>query len=182
MTVSTSNGLPPFILTNCPAVANCGWLGNFDRAEPLVWVSGKFIDGVWTPNGPLTLTLSSPQRGLAFRIMGDEDGLFSGTLCAYGSGDTLLGCGPYSSHGAPFVGGINGRAAYVGVYDDIPEISKLVIDGSGTLYAHDFAIGEMFVAASRRMVPATVTVQPGATTATFPVNTDTVGTPTTVTL
>jgi hypothetical protein len=58
----------------------------------------------------------------------------------------------------------------------------VTIDAGGATFPHDFAIDQLVLATSRRMVPPTVTVQPGARTATFPVNTDTVTSPTTVTV
>jgi len=182
MTFSNSVGQPLYILTNCPAIANCGFWGNFVPAEPLLWPGGLYDGetGSWTAYGPLTLTLSSPQRGLGFRIMADEGGPFTGTVCAYNAANALLGCVPFSGTGAPIAGGSNGIAAYVGVYDDAPEISKLIIDAGGALYPHDFAIGKVTVANTRRMVPSSVKVQAGASTATFSVNTDTVAAVTSV--
>jgi hypothetical protein len=184
MTVSSSAGMPLLILTNCPAITDCGWVGNFVPAEPLLWPGGTYdgLTGSWTAYGPLTLTLSSPQRGLGFRIMADEEGPFTGTVCAYNAANTLLGCVPFTGHGAPLAGGTNGIAAYVGIYDDAPEIAKVTIDAGGALYPHDFAIGQVFVANTRRMVPPSVKVQAGASTVTFPVNTDAVGAATTITV
>jgi hypothetical protein len=171
VTVTTASGLPPTILTNCPAVKDCGWDGDFVPAAPLLWTGGKYdATGAWIGNGPLTLTLSSPRRGVGFQIMAKEAGPFNGTVCAYGTGGGLLGCIPFSSssHAYP-----DGTAAYVGVYDDAAEISAVTIDASGSLYPHDFAIGNLTIASTRRTVPASVTVPAGATSANFPVNTGT---------
>jgi hypothetical protein len=183
MTISTSNGSSAMVLTNCPAVANCGWGGNFAPAAPLLWVGGNYdANGNWVANGPLSLTLNTPQRGIGFRIMSDEAGTFTGTVCAYNAANSLLGCVPFTGFGAPIAGGVNSLAVYVGVYDDAGGISKVTIDAGGTFYAHDFAIGALSVEASRRMVPSSVTVQAGATTTGFPVNTDSSGVQTTVTI
>ena len=176
MTISTATGQPGMTLINCPAMADCAFFGNFAPAEPLLWVSGIYDggSGTWTPNGPLTLTLSTPQRGVGFRIMADEPGAFSGTVCAYNAADTLLGCVPLTGTGEPIAGNANSLAAYTGIYDDAAEISKVTIDASGAQYPHDFAIGELTVASARRMVPQSVMVPAGASSATFPVNTDAV--------
>ena len=178
VSVATANDdLSAMILANCPTVDGaCAFWGNFAPAEPLLWVGGVYdgLTGSWTGNGPLILTLSAPQRGLAFRIMADEGGPFTGTICAYDAADEPLGCAPINGTGAPIAGGSNGIAAYVGVYNDAQQISRVIIDAGGALYPHDFAIGSLTVASSRRMVPPSVTVQPGASTTTFPVNTDTV--------
>jgi hypothetical protein len=178
VTVATANDdQSSMILASCPTVDGmCGFWGNFVPAEPLLWVGGVYdgLTGSWTGNGPLVLTLSAPQRGVAFRIMADEGGPFTGTVCAYNASDVLLGCVPISGTGAPIAGGLNGIAAYAGVYNDAQEISRVIIDAGGALYPHDFAIGSLTVTSTRRMVPPSVTVQPGATTATFPVNTYTV--------
>jgi trimeric autotransporter adhesin len=185
-TVTVSNSVDDllYILTNCPAVANCGFSGNFVPAAPLLWVDGSYDETgtVWTGDGPLTMRFSNPQRGVGFNIMADEAGPFSGTVCAYDSSDTLLGCKTYNGNGAPLAGGTNGLAIFTGIYDDKLEISKVTIDGAGALYPHDFAIGPLSLATNRRMVPQTVTVQAGASTATFPVNTDTVDQVTTVSI
>jgi len=179
VTISTATGLSPTILTNCPAVANCGFSGNFVPAAPLLW-TGDASDGngAWLGNGPFTLTFNAPGRGLGFSVMADEAGPFTGNLCAYNAANDLLGCVPFNGVG----GNVNGTAVYVGLYDDTAEISKVTIDAGGALYPHDFAIGQVSVATSRRMVPTSVKVQAGAGTATFPVNTDSVGAPTTVTI
>lgn len=182
VTTTTSNGMPSMILLACPAPADCGWSGNFIPAAPLLWAGGNYENGNWVANGPLTITLSSPQRGIGFNVMADENGAFSGTLCAYNSNDALLGCVPFSGNGAPFAGGTNGFAAFAGVYSDTPEIAKVVVDAGGVLYPHDFAISNLYVTATRRMVPASVKIQAGSNSATFPVNTDTVSEITSVTI
>jgi hypothetical protein len=178
VTASTANGGSLMVLTNCPAIADCGWSGNFFPGAPVLWVGGNWDETVtnWTGNGPLSLTLSTPQRGIGFRVMADELGAFTGTLCAYNASNTLLGCVPFGGTGTLYAGDTAGPAAYVGIYDDAAEISKVTVDAGGALYPHDFGIGQLTVATSRRMVPTSVKVQAGATTATFPVNTNTVTT------
>jgi hypothetical protein len=183
VTVSTATGQSLMVLASCPTpVGGCGFWGNFVPAEPLLWVSGVY-NGTWTGNGPMTLALNTPQRGLGFRIMADEAGPFTGTVCAYNAADALLGCVPFTGVGAPIANGSNDMAVFVGLYDDTADISKVTVDAGGANYPHDFAIAQLSVASSRRMVPSSVKVQAGATTATFPVNTDTVTaiTPVTVT-
>jgi hypothetical protein len=185
VTVANSNGVPLYIFTNCPtADNNCGWAGNFVPAAPLLWVNGSYDNTgtVWTGAGPLTLTFNNPQRGVGFNIMADEQGHFSGTICAYNSSNTLIGCEPFTGDGEALAGGTNGMAIFAGIYDDPAEITKITIDAGGTLYPHDFAINQLVLATSRRMVPASVSVQAGATTATFPVNTDSVTAVTSVTV
>ena len=177
VTISTANGLAPMILTNCPAVADCGWGGNFVPAAPLLWVGGTYDDnGAWLGNGPFTFTFDTPERGLGFSVMADEAGPFTANVCAYNSADVLLGCVPFNGVGDS----VKGNAVYVGLYDDTAEISEVTIDAGGALYPHDFAIGQVFVTTSRRMIPSSVKVQAGARAATFPVNTDSVGAATTV--
>jgi hypothetical protein len=184
LTILTATGQPGYVFVNCPEPnGNCAWSGNFLPAAPLLWVSGSYPDGTnWVGNGPMTLAFNTPQRGVGFNIMADEAGPFSGTICAYNNNDELLGCVPIAGNGAPLAGGTNGLAAYAGIYDDTAEISWITVDAGGQTYPHDFAIGQLFVASSRRMVPPTVKVQAGATSATFPVNTDTVQTQTTTTI
>jgi len=167
MTFSTATGLSLQLLTQCPGV-DCGWVGNFAPGAPLLWTGGSYAgDGSWTGNGPLTVTFNSPQRGLGFQIMADEAGPFTATLCAYNSGDTLLGCVPFSGNGTDAA---DNSAVFIGLYDDAQEISKVTIDAGGALYPHDFAIGNVLVASQQRqMVPASVTVAAGATSATFTV-------------
>ena len=176
VTLSTASGLPAMILTNCPAVANCGWSGNFTPGAPLLRVSGNYDgNGSWLANGPLTLTLNTAQRGVAFAVMADEVGSFTGNLCAYNGAGALLGCVPFSGAGAPLAGGTNGMAAYVGLYDDIAEVSSVTIDAGGVLRPHDFAIGTINVASTQRqLVPASVTLPAGATSATFAVTANSV--------
>jgi hypothetical protein len=184
VTVSTATQAAGMVLANCPVPTGfCAFWGNFAPNEPLLWVNGDYNgQGAWIGNGPLTLTLNTPQRGLGFRIMADEGGPFSATVCAYNAADVLLGCKPYTGTGAPIAGGSNGIAAVVGIYRDSADIAKVTIDAGGALYPHDFAIGTVSVATSRRMVPSSVTVQPGATSATFTVNTDTVDATTDITV
>jgi hypothetical protein len=184
VTVATANAGSQMILTNCPAIVDCGWSGNFVPGAPLLWVGGNWDDTgtSWIGNGPLSLTFNAPQHGIGFRVMADELGAFTGTLCAYNASDALLGCVPFSGTGGLYAGGTSGLAAYAGIYDDASEIAKVTVDAGGALYPHDFAIGQLTVATSRRLVPASLKVQPGATTASFPVNTDTVAIETTVTI
>jgi hypothetical protein len=184
VTISNSASQSLYIYTNCPAFSDCGFSGNFVPADPLLWVSGSYDNTgtVWTGYGPLTLTFNNPQRGVGFNVMADEGGPFTDTVCAYDSSDNLLGCKTYNGNGAALAGGTNGLAVFTGIYDDKPEIAKVTIDGGGVLYPHDFAIGPLTVDSTRRMVPPSVTVQAGSTTATFPVNTDTVNQVTTVTI
>jgi trimeric autotransporter adhesin len=182
VTVSNSVGDPLYIFTSCPAFADCGFSGNFVPAAPLLWVDGNYdaTGTVWTGDGPLTLIFNTPKHGVGFNIMADEAGPFSGTICAYNTSNTLIGCEPFNGTGAPLAGGTNGMAIFTGIYDDTAEIGKVTIDAGGQLYPHDFAINQLVVATSRRMVPPSVTVQAGANAATFPVNTDTVSAVTTV--
>ena len=173
VTITTANGLP-MLLTNCASGGSCAWYGNFDPGASILWVGGTYnsANSTWSANGPMTITFNSPQRGLGFQIMADEPGPFTATLCAYNSSGTLLGCIPFSGTGT---GAADGSAAYVGLYDDVAEIASITVDAGGALYAHDFAIGQMYVANTRRqMVPATVTVPAGATGAIFPVSTSAV--------
>jgi hypothetical protein len=179
LSVASAPATPLMILTNCPAVADCGWDGDFVPAAPLLWPLGAYTGNTWNGHGPITLTLSSPQRGLGFHIMADEIGPFTATLCAYNSADVLLGCADFQGDASAVA---DGTASYIGVYDDAPEIAKLIVDAGGARYPHDFAIGRVFVASSRRMVPSSVKVQAGATTATFPVNTDVLQSATNVTV
>ncbi len=183
MKIETRNGLSPMVLTACPAPADCGWSGNFIPNAPLLWVGGSYAsDGSWKGNGPLTLTFSTPVRGVGFNVMADEAGPFSGTICAYDSSGMPLGCSPFAGIGAPFAGGTNGFAPLAGIYDDVPEIAKVVVDAGGALYAHDFAIGQVVVSQNRRTVPASVTIQPGASSANFTVNTNDVDAPASATI
>jgi hypothetical protein len=173
-TITTANAEPPMILSNCSIGGSCGWYGNFGPGEHILWTGGTYnsSNGLWAANGPLTISFNSPLHGLGFQIMANEVGAFAATLCAYDSADTLLACIPFDGNA---VGTADGSAAYVGLYDDVAEISKVTIDASGKLFPHDFAIGELYVANSRRqMVPATVMVPSGAVGATFPVSTSSV--------
>jgi hypothetical protein len=176
--ITTANGLSTMIITNCPARANC-WSGNFVAAAPLLWVGGNYDAlGNWAGNGPLTLTLNTPQRGMGFNVMADEAGPFTATVCAYSSTNTLLGCVPFSGNGS---GVADGSAIFIGLYDDAAEISRITIDAGGALYPHDFAIGQVHVASTRRQfVPTTVTIPPGATSGAFAVTTNSVNTSTSV--
>jgi hypothetical protein len=184
VTISNSASQSLYIYTNCPAFSDCGFSGNFVPADPLLWVSGSYdsTGTVWTGYGPITLAFNNPQRGVGFNVMADEGGPFTDTVCAYDASNNLLGCKTYNGNGVALAGGTNGLAVFTGIYDDKPEIAKVTIDGGGALYPHDFAIGPLTVDSTRRMVPPSVTVQAGATTATFPVNTDTVNQVTTVTI
>jgi hypothetical protein len=181
MTLSASANQPLQILTNCPGIVNCGWGGNFAPGAQLLWVGGNYDENgeTWTGHGPMTLTLTSPQHGIGFRIMADELGPFTATLCAYGAADQLLGCMPFTGNGDVFP---NNSAAFFGFYSDAGEIAKVTLDAGGALYPHDFAIEQVFVSSTRRMVPPSVKVEAGASTATFRVNTNTVETQTPVTI
>jgi hypothetical protein len=173
-TIVTAAGTPPLILDNCSTGGSCGWYGNFASGASIIWTNGVYNDsnGTWVANGPVTVTFNSPQHGLGFHIMADEVGPFTATLCAYDSSNTLLGCIPFSGNSTMIA---DGSAVYVGLYDDVAEISKITIDAGGALFPHDFAIGRLYVAATRRqMLPATVTIPAGATGATFAVNTSSV--------
>jgi hypothetical protein len=181
LTFSVSGNQTMEIVTNCPGMVNCGWSGNFSPGAQLLWVGGTYDGntGSWTGNGPMTLNLSSPQHGVGFRIMADEFGPLTATLCAYDAADTLLGCKSFAGDGTVYP---DNSAAYVGLYDDVSEIAKVTVDAGGTFYPHDFAIGQVFISSTRRMVPSSVTVQAGATSASFRVNTDEVSAETTVTI
>jgi hypothetical protein len=182
VTVSNAPGQTLFVLTNCPAMTDCGFSGNFVPAEPLLWVSGSYdtTGTVWTGSGPLTLSFNNPQRGVGFNVMADEAGPFTGTVCAYNSSGNLLGCEPFNGNGANQAIDSTGLAIFAGIYDDTAEISTVKIDAGGALYPHDFAIGHLIVANTRRMVPPSVTVTAGATSTSFPVNTDTTSSATNV--
>ena len=180
MTLSTGTGLDMMLLTNCAAGGNCAWYGNFADGANLLWMNGTYdgSTGWWAPHGPLTVDFSSPQRGVGFQIMADENGAFQATLCAYNSAAALLGCVPFTGNASSTA---DNTAIFMGVYDDAQEIARVTIDAGGLLYPHDFAIGQMLVTGTRRsMMPASVTVAAGATTATFAVSTGAVSTPTTV--
>jgi hypothetical protein len=129
-------------------------------------------------NGPLTLTLNAPQRGIGFNIMADGLGPFTATVCAYNSTNALLGCVPFSGNGS---GTADGSAIFIGLYDDVAEISRVTVDAGSALYPHDFAIGQVYAASTRRqMVPASVTMPAGDTSATFAVTANSVNTSTSV--
>jgi Domain of unknown function (DUF4082) len=181
MTFSVSGNQALQIVTNCPGMVDCGWSGNFAPGAQLIWVGGTYDGntGSWIGNGPITLNLSSPQHGVGFRIMADEVGPLTATLCAYDAADTLLGCKTFAGDGTVYP---DNSAIYAGLYDDVAEIAKVTIDAGGTLYPHDFAIGQVFISHTRRMVPPSVKVQPGANSVTFRVNTDVVGAETNVTI
>jgi hypothetical protein len=176
VTLTNSAQLPLQYDTECPAF-DCAWLGNFNPGADILWDGGTYVNGNWVGNGPLTVTFSSPQRGLGFQIMPDELGAFTASLCAYDSSNTPLGCSSFSG-----LGSANDQAIPVGLYDDTQEISKVIIDGGGALYAHDFAIGDMFITNAARpvvaTVPGSVTVPAGQTTGTFTVTTSAVNTST----
>ncbi len=180
MTLSTGTGLDMMLLTNCAAGGNCAWYGNFADGANLLWMNGTYdgSTGWWAPHGPLTVDFSSPQRGVGFQIMADENGAFQATLCAYNSAATLLGCVPFTGNASSTA---DNTAIFMGVYDDAQEIARVTIDAGGLLYPHDFAIGQMLVTGTRRpMMPASVTVPAGASSTTFPVSTNAVGTVTAV--
>jgi hypothetical protein len=177
VTLTNNAKLPLQYLTECPAF-DCDWDGNFNPGADILWDSGIYLpDGTWVGNGPLTVAFSSPQRGLGFQIMPDELGAFTASLCAYDSSNTQLGCSSFNGLASQF-----DQAIPVGLYDDTQEISKVVIDAGGALYPHDFAIGDMFITNAARpvvaMVPGSVTVPAGQTTATFTVTTSAVNTST----
>jgi hypothetical protein len=180
VTLTNSAQQPLQYLLECPA-NNCGWAGNFDAGANLLWDSGTYVNGNWVGNGPMTVSFSSPQRGLGFQIMPDEGGPFTATLCAYNSTNTLLSCASFTGSGTQ-----NIAAPFVGIYDDTQEISSVRVDAGGALYPHDFTIGDMSVVHSVRPVPAvvpgTVTVPAGLTSATFPVTTNPVRATTFVTI
>ncbi len=178
LTVSLSNSANLSLQydVECPAF-DCAWVGNFNPGADILWDGGGYVNGNWVGNGPLTVTFSSPQRGLGFQIMPDELGAFTASLYAYDSSNTQLGCSSFSG-----LGSANDQAIPVGVYDDTQEISKVIIDAGGALYPHDFAIGDMFITNAARpvvaAVPSSVTVPAGQTTATFTVTTSAVNTST----
>jgi hypothetical protein len=173
-TISTATGQPMELTTNCSFGGNCSWYGNFADSAYVLWVNGTYYSdtGWWAPNGPLAIAFSSPQRGFGFQMMGDESGPFTATLCAYNASDTQLGCVPFKGNGT---GTADGSAAFVGLYDDALEITRVTIDGGGQLYPHDFGVSSLFVTATRRpIVPDSVTVPAGGTSANFPISTDSV--------
>ncbi len=177
VTLTNNAQMPLQYLTDCPGF-DCDWAGNFNPGADVLWDSGIYLpDGTWVGNGPLTVTFSSPQRGLGFQIMPDELGAFTASMCAYDSSNTQLGCSSFSGLASQF-----DQAIPVGLYDDTQEISSVVIDAGGALYPHDFAIGDLFVTNAARpvvaVVPSSVTVPAGQTTATFPVTTSAVNTST----
>ena len=191
-TVATVSGLPGLTatLTNkanqplqfdvqCPG-DNCSWSGDFNPGADVLWDSGIYLpDGTWVGNGPLTVAFSSPQRGLGFQIQPDEYGPFTGTICAYNSSNTQLGCSSFSGSGS------DPQARFIGIYDDTQEISSVTIDAGGALYPHDFAIGDAVVVNGEKQlatVPATVTVPEGAASVTFQATTNEVSSSTPVTI
>jgi hypothetical protein len=109
--------------------------------------------------------------------MADEGGPFAATMCAYDSSNALLGCASFSGVGSQF-----NQAIPIGLYDDTQEISKVTVDAGGALYPHDFGIGDLFVTSAARpvvaVVPGSVTVPAGQTTATFTVTTNPINTST----
>jgi PEP-CTERM motif len=117
------------------------WSGNFAPGTPLLWTNGTWQGAngdIWQPNGPLTIGFSSPQRGLGFQIQADAFGPFTASLCAYDSGNLLLGCGNFT--GDSTSAGDN-SAIFVGLYDSQQNISSVVVNnGDG-----DFAISSPFV-------------------------------------
>jgi hypothetical protein len=115
ITLSTANGLPLELLNNCSSGEDCGWYGNFAPGASLLWMGGTYDGntGWWAPNGPLTVTFNSPQRGLGFQTMADETGPFTATLCAYNASNTLLGCVPFTGNGTA-----TADSRFIGLYDD----------------------------------------------------------------
>ncbi len=181
VTISTATGLPAEILDNCGG-GDCGWYGNFAPGEIILWTSGSYdpSNGGWKANGPLTLSFNAPQRGVGFRIMADEFGAFTATLCAYDSNGALLQCVPFNGNGSSAA---DGSAIFIGLYDDAAEISKVTVDAGGALYPHDFAIGTLYVMNSvRQLMPSSVTVPAGDSAATFVVTPNSVNSPVSVTV
>jgi len=53
-----------------------------------------------------------------------KSALFTATICAYNSSDTLLGCVPFNGSSS---GAADGSAVFAGLYDDVAEIAKITI-------------------------------------------------------
>jgi hypothetical protein len=176
VTLTNAAKLPLQYLTECPGF-DCDWVGNFNPGADVLWDSGTYVKGNWVGNGPLTVAFSSPQRGLGFQVMADENGPFTATMCAYDSSNTQLGCASFKGLGSEF-----NQAIPIGLYDDTQEISKVTVDAGGALYPHDFGIGDLFVTSAARpvvaVVPSSVTVPAGQTTGTFTVTTNPINTST----
>ncbi|MEX2132760.1 MAG: hypothetical protein WEB67_01365, partial [Acidimicrobiia bacterium] len=178
MTFSTANGLSQMTAIQCPG-DGCVWYGNFTPGTTILWTGGAYEGESWVGNVPLILTFSSPQRGVGFQIMPDLFGSFTATLCAYDAADTLLGCVPFA--GSADETNTDGSAIFAGLYGDAQQISKVTVHAGGSPTAQGVAIGSVVVAnAQRQMVPLSVLVPEGATTATFPVSTTAVSSSMTV--
>jgi hypothetical protein len=141
-TLVTANAQPMMALTNCAYPGDCGWYGNFAENAPILWVGGTYHESEWIANGPLSLSLSSPQAGLEFQVMSDELGPFPATVCGYNAANELLGCAPFDGYAT---GNGDNSAIRIGFHASAPVISKIVIDAAGTYYPHDFAIGNIAV-------------------------------------
>lgn len=136
--ITTATGLPAVRLNQ-----GTGWSGNFATGTPLLWTGGSDQQGLgggtWQPNGPLTISFSTPERGIGFQIQANLYGSFAASLCAYDSSNTLLGCGDFSGTST---GSADNSALFVGLYDSQQNISSLVVNaGDG-----NFAINSPFVA------------------------------------
>ena len=178
VTLSNSANQPLEYGTQCPA-DNCSWAGNFAPGANLLWDGGTYQGNNWVGNGPMTLAFSSPQRGVGFQVMPDEYGTFTATVCAFDGSNTQLGCASFNASTD------DPQAAFMGIYDDTQEISKVTVDAGGALYPHDFAIGDLYVVNGEKQlasVPASVTVPAGQTTATFPVTSNPVSQATSLTI
>ena len=172
VTLSNSANQPLEYGTQCPA-DNCSWAGNFAPGANLLWDGGTYQGNNWVGNGPMTLAFSSPQRGVGFQMMPDEYGTFTATVCAFDGSNTQLGCASQRQHGhCP--GGI-----YRHLRRHAGDLQGYRGRRRGAA-SHDFAIGDLYVVNGARpvtaVVPASVTVPQGQTTATFPVTTNQVRT------
>jgi hypothetical protein len=153
VTIITETQNPLEIFTQCvppayTAPAGCGWIGNFAPTNGpdayVLWSSGYYnSSNQWLGNAPITISFLKPVTGVGFAVMADEGGKFTGTISAYSKQGKFLGSFYFTGNNT------DPTAVFVGLKSSNNDISKIVVDVSGLLYAHDFGISNIVVGKSK---------------------------------
>ncbi|MDY6781676.1 MAG: hypothetical protein SW833_03835 [Cyanobacteriota bacterium] len=122
----TSGITPPFVFQTLPSPT--GIPTNFAPGDFILFTGLQ--PGIFPAPGnpgPLTITFEQPVFGAGTQIAVDDTPLFTGFISAFDKDDNLLG--EFSAEGTSSLA-LDNSALFLGVRNDIPNISKIVLRSS----------------------------------------------------
>jgi hypothetical protein len=141
-------GTTGLVALQCPVAPSCSWTGNFTAGEHLIWTLDNVAN---SGTGPLTLGLGKAVLAGGAAIQADAPGLFTARVEAF-NGTSLIGTATAVSDAA-------GDSVFIGIQDNVAEITSLVFDltaCTGSCDIHDFAVGTLLSENPTAAVPGPI--------------------------